>query len=164
VEYIEPYFENKEIKCCLSEYYIKMVNDMVNQILNSSPWKRMWTEAQINNKWWSYDYWVTQRSSFPDWSKFFFEKNKYTNNINLWEILENWKILLEKWYNWNSKEFISILKKSYNKPLTERQWNALEEAFKNFINYIEDYEYLYWEKYISDEIIEEEYEVYNSKL
>jgi len=154
MEYIKSSFEYKNMKCHLSEFYIKIVNDMVNQILHSQPWKRIWIDTWINDKWWTYDYTMTQRSTFPDWAKFFFEKYKYTKNIKLWEILENWKILLEKWYNWNSKEFRAILKKSLIKPLTERQWNALEEAFNNFFEYIEEFEHINWEKYFFDEINE----------
>lgn len=151
--YIDNSFEKNDMKIALSEYYINIIKDMVSQLLSSIPWKRKWVNADTNNKWWYYDYRCTQRSTFPDWSKFFFEKSIFTNKYEKGnnEILENWKILVEKKFNWNSKELISILEKSLVKDLTERQWNALEQAFENFNDYMNNYYEMYQEEYIRNE-------------
>jgi len=148
-EFIKPYFEKNNIKCCLSEYYIKIVKDMIGQLLNSKPGRRLWNEIEQNNQWWFNDYRVTERSTFPDWSKFFFEKSIYSKKEINWitSITDDWRYLIEKWYNWSSREFINILNKSFEKWLTERQWNAMEDAFSNFIDYVNQHEKFWKEDY-----------------
>ena len=129
-EYIKSSFEYKKIKCCLSEYYIERVNYMIREILSSKPWKRAWEEIVwwSNSKWWFYNYNLTEKSTFPEWSKFFFEKSKY------------------------SKELLNILNKSYSKNLTKRQANALEQAFRNFLQEIDEYKYRYKEDFFTKNI------------
>lgn len=147
-----PLFEKNNIKCNLSEYYIKIVKDMINQLLCSTPWKRLWEKNFNTRNNYTYDYSSTIRSTYPDWSKFAFERSIYTKKIpvnidNNIVITKSWNILLERkyWLSW--KQFIEILEKSLTKSLTQRQWNILEEAFFYFFLYIKDYEILYNEKY-----------------
>jgi len=104
-----------------------IVNEMLTEIINAEPGKRQWIKASDNDRWWIYNYTLTIKSTFPEWSKFYFTRNKYKAN-------QYWKKLIERWMWWTKKQMINILKKFLEeKNLTQKQKMVLKTSFENYI-------------------------------
>ena len=134
-------------------YYLTVIDDMLGVLDNSTPGKRQWTHDNVTGL---PDYGSTIRSTFPDWSKFFYEKtpkNKYIDYC----IVDGPKPYEDGYFNGNTKELKRILRNSRNGRLSkyDRISTAWEIAVLGFLSEIRDIEEQYGESYYPDEIFEE---------
>lgn len=115
-----------------NDYFISRINYMISEIENSIAGSRYWVDSDKPCR--TYDY-VTTRSTFPDYCKFFFYKKP--KNWHLLTILEQ-----ENEYHFagNKKELLHILNKSKtNKKLTVRQQLMIEIISCNLTIHEEDW-------------------------
>lgn len=115
----------RKIKPFINYYFFAHIEDMINQLKKSEPGKRILVFSGYN-----VDSIYSEKSTFPEWSKFFFEKSKYKNGI-----------LIEKGFWSNKKRFIELLIKSIDgKPLTINQQNAFDIALDGYFEWLERWE------------------------
>ncbi len=155
-EQVDKVITNLDKLGCKSLLLTKIVADMLSEIVNAQPWKRI----RIKTEDW-YDYTCSIKSTFPEWSKFYFTRNKYrANQYKKW--------LVEKWMWGTKKKMINIFEKFLScKRLTDKQKSVLktslkwyfEEKIYEFVRYNEDYfvsliwngEFVYEEVWINTE-------------
>lgn len=123
----------------LNEYYIKFIEAMVRQIEVSRPGKRAWTMDHLGNC----DYSLTTRSTFPDWSKFFYitTPKPYKGMPNPYK---------DGYFNGNTKELLKMLytAKIGQAPKTDRLRAAFDMAISGFYDYMYEFEYEHGEAYL----------------
>jgi hypothetical protein len=142
------------IKPHVNQYYLTVLDDMLGVLDRSTPGKKQWYDSHRSGE--TYDYRSTIRSTFPSWSKFFYEKppkNKYIDYCTI----DGPKPYEDGYFNGNTKELKRILRNSRNGKLSkyERISTAWEIAVLGFLSEIRDIEQQSGENYYPDEIFEE---------
>lgn len=123
----------------LNDYYEKFITAMIRQIEVSTPGKRAWTMDHLGNC----DYSPTTRSTFPDWSKFFYVTTSRSHKTG--------SIPYEDGYfNGNTKELLRMLNtaKIGRAPKTDRLRAAFDIAISGFYEYMYEFEMEYGEAYL----------------
>lgn len=123
------------MKCHINNYYKYIIEDMIGQIKSSTPGKRRW---RLRDEIW--DYSITERSTFPDWSKFFYEqtpknyKHRYNSNFVAYE---------HGFFNGNTREILDILNKLLHGQIytSKRRYEAIDIMIKGMLDYIKGFEY-----------------------
>lgn len=126
-----------------NSFYIHRINYMISEISASTAGSRYWVNSPLPNR--IHDY-ITIRSTFPDYCKFFFFKKP-----------KNWYILTgeekekeEYFFAGNKKELLHILNKSKtNKKLTYRQQLLIQTISENCCLYELDWYHQYNEQLIN---------------
>ena len=142
------------IKPHINQYYLTVLNDMLGVLDNSTPGKRQWYDSHRSGE--TYDYRSTIRSTFPSWSKFFYEttpKNKFLDYC----IVDGPKPYEDGYFNGNTKELKRILINSRDGILSSypRIQAAWDIAVSGYLNDIADLEEQYGERYYPDEVYED---------
>lgn len=123
----------------LNDYYKKFITAMIRQIEVSTPGKRRWVHTSDG----SIDYSATTRSTFPEWSKFFFvtTPRSHKTTPNPYE---------DGYFNGNAKELLRMLNtaKLGRAPKTERLRAAFDIAISGFYDYMYEFEMEWGESYL----------------
>jgi hypothetical protein len=123
----------------INEYYLSFLDSMMNQLEVSIPGKRRWVHTSDGG----IDYSPTTRSTFPEWSKFFYVKTPIVarNEPNPY---------LNGYFNGNTKELTYLLSKAQSGilPRSLRLRSAFDIAISGFYDYMEEFEYQYGETYL----------------
>ena len=134
----------------INDFAIHRVDYMISVLELATPGSRSWTPSSLPGR--TYDYHVV-RSTFPEWSKFFFLKKP--SNWHTMTIQEQQQFTRDEYipFAGNKKELIHILNKSVtNKKLTPRQQIVIEIIFSNLYDYEQEFYHLYGEELIDNEI------------
>ena len=89
----------------INNYYLSVLNNMITYLENSEAGKRRWSTAPASLY---TDYSSTTRSTFPDWTKFFFVKTPKDERLKYLEINSTAKYL-DGYYHGSKSEFRHIL-------------------------------------------------------
>jgi len=141
------------IKPYINPYYLTVIDDMINILDNSEPGKRRWTHDEVTGL---PNYSATTRSTFPDWSKFFYVKTPKDRYID-YCIVNGPKPHDHGYFNGNTKELKRILNNSKDGVLSnyDRIQKAWEIAVSGFLDDLADFEELHGERYYPDEVYED---------
>lgn len=133
------------MKVNINPYYLQVLEDMQNILKNSTPGKRRWTLDPVTG---TPDYSQTERSTFPNWSKFFYEQPPKKDKWKYCQI-DGPKAYEDGFYNGNTKEFLRILRNSENGKLSNypRIRSAWIIAIEGYLSEIKDWEYENQEEY-----------------
>ena len=127
------------MQAAINPYYLQVLEDMQNILKNSTPGKRRWTLDSVTGQ---PDYSLTERSTFPQWSKFFYETTPKKEQIKYLEV-GSCKPYEDGYFNGNTKEFLRILRNSEDGILSDypRINSAWSIAIDNYLSEIRDWEY-----------------------
>lgn len=103
------------MQVAINPYYLQVLEDMQNILKNSTPGKRRWTFDNVTGQ---PDYSQTERSTFPNWSKFFYEKTPKNKRWIYYDVNGD-KPYQHGYYNGNTKELLNILNNSRNGYLSK---------------------------------------------
>ena len=134
------------MKIVTNTYYETILNDMLSQLKSSRPGKRRWILDPITGL---PDFSSTERSTFPDWSKFFYSKPSKRERLYL--LQNNLKAIDLGYFNGNTRGLTNIISKALTgslKPLTPRQIKAFDIIIIGFIDYMKEYDAKYGESYM----------------
>lgn len=125
------------MKCHINNYYKTIVEDMIGQILNSVPGKRIWLTDPITGY---NDYSLSIKSTYPTWCRFFHNHTpkNYPERYDL-----DFVAYEHGFYNGNTREILILLNKLLLGEIytSERRYSAIDLMFKGIAEYIEEYEY-----------------------
>ena len=127
----------------LNEYYLDTMDGIIGRLNYSSPGKRLWCES--NKPGWGYDYSLTERSTFPDWIKFWFQ---YTPKRERFEYFISGREPYEDGYfNGNTKELWGLLNRARNTGVISKRSKRVLTAFDYIVSgYLEEIEYLFMDE------------------
>lgn len=124
------------MKVAINDYYKYVIEDMVSEIKIATPGKRAWYCQDLEN-----NYTITERSTFPLWSKFFYEHTpkrlkahyKYDTSSKAYE---------DGYYNGNTRELLVLLYTALNglAPYSQRQLSAFDLMLKGKFEEIREFE------------------------
>lgn len=124
------------MKVAINDYYKYVIEDMISEIKIATPGKRAWYCQDLEN-----NYSGTIRSTFPLWSKFFYEHTpkrliphyKYDTSSKAYE---------DGYYNGNTRELLVLLYTALNglAPNSERQLSAFDLMLKGKFEEIREFE------------------------
>lgn len=121
----------------INSYYTYIIEDMISEIKTSIPGKRRW--RTLNDG--TIDYSITERSTFPIWSKFFYESTpaKLTQYYKYHSKIKNYE---HGYFNGNTRELLTILNNALTgkAPKTKRGRCAFDIMLKNKLEEIKDFE------------------------
>jgi hypothetical protein len=139
-----------KIKPYINPYYLTVIDEMISRLDNSKPGKRRWTHDEVTGL---PNYSTTERSTFPDWSKFFYVKTPKDKYID-YCIVDGPNPYDDDYFNGNTKELKRLLNNSKDGVLSKypRIIKAWEIAIHGFLDDIRDFEDQYNESYYSDEV------------
>ncbi len=142
-----------KIKPAINLYYLQVLEDMQNILKNSTPGKRRWTLDPVTG---APDYGSTERSTFPIWSKFFYETTPKNDKIKYCQV-DGPKPYEDGFFNGNTKEFLRILNRAENGYMSDyiRIRTAFDIAVQGYLSEIRDFEEQYGETYYQEELFEE---------
>lgn len=125
-----------------NKFYISRINYMISEISASTAGSRYWINSTLPSR--TYDY-ITTKSTFPNYCKFFFFKKPKN-----WHILTDIEKEKERYFfAGNKKELLHVLNKSKtHKKLTYRQQLLIQTISENLIQHEEDWYYQFEEKLI----------------
>lgn len=125
------------MKVAINDYYKYVIEDMISEIQIATPGKRMWRyQEDLGN-----NYTITERSTFPLWSKFFYEhtpkrlKAHYKHDTSS-------KAYEDGYYNGNTRELLVLLYTALNglAPKSQRQLSAFDLMLKGKFEEIREFE------------------------
>ena len=124
------------MKVAINDYYKYVIEDMISEIQIATPGKRAWYGQDFGN-----NYTITERSTFPLWSKFFYEHTPkrliahYKHNISS-------KAYEDGYYNGNTRELLVLLYTALNgsAPYSQRQLSAFDLMLKGKFEEIREFE------------------------
>ena len=127
------------MKVNINPYYLQVLEDMQTILKNSTPGKRRCTLDNVTGL---PDYSMTERSTFPQWSKFFYETTPKNDKIKYLEV-GGPRPYEDGYFNGNTKEFLRILRNSEDGILSDypRIQTAWTIAVENYLQEIKDWEY-----------------------
>ena len=124
------------MKVAINDYYKYVIEDMISEIQIATPGKRAWYGQDFGN-----NYSITERSTFPLWSKFFYEHTpkrlkayyKYDTSSKAYE---------DGYYNGNTRELLVLLYTALNglAPYSQRQLSAFDLMLKGKFEEIREFE------------------------
>ena len=125
------------MKVAINNYYKYVIEDMISEIQIATPGKRAWYGQDFSGNL----HYVTERSTFPLWSKFFYEhtpkrlKAHYKHNISS-------KAYEDGYYNGNTRELLVLLYTALNglAPYSQRQLSAFDLMLKGKFEEIREFE------------------------
>ena len=126
------------MQAAINPYYLQVLEDMQNILKNSTPGKRRWTLDSVTGQ---PDYSLTERSTFPKWSKFFYETTPKNNKIKYLQV-DGPKPYEDGYFNGNTKELLRILRNSEEGILSDypRIRTAWIFAIEGYLSEISDWE------------------------
>lgn len=124
------------MKVAINDYYKYVIEDMISEIQIATPGKRAWYGQDLEN-----NYSITERSTFPLWSKFFYEhtpkrlKAHYKHDASS-------KAYEDGYYNGNTRELLVLLYTALNglTPYSQRQLSAFDLMLKGKFEEIREFE------------------------
>ena len=124
------------MKVAINDYYKYVIEDMISEIQIATPGKRAWYGQDFGNH-----YSITERSTFPLWSKFFYEhtpkrlKAHYKHDTSS-------KAYEDGYYNGNTRELLVLLYTALNglAPYSQRQLSAFDLMLKGKFEEIREFE------------------------
>lgn len=121
------------MKVAINDYYKYVIEDMISEIKIATPGKRAWTD--------NLDYSITERSTFPLWSKFFYEHTP-KKLIHHYKYDTSSKSYEDGYYNGNTRELLVLLYTALNglAPRSERQSTAFDLMLKGKFEEIREFE------------------------
>ncbi len=132
------------MECHINDYYKTIIEDMIGQIKSSTPGQRRWrcTHDYFGEQDLQLDYSLTTRSTFPNWSKFFYEKTPKKERFN-YKFIYDTSAYADGYFNGNTRELLGLLKKLLHGQIycSERQLCAIDIMLKGMLDYIAEYEY-----------------------
>lgn len=141
------------IKPAINPYYLQVLEDMQNILKSSTPGKRRWTLDPVTGQ---PDYSMTERSTFPQWSKFFYETTPKNDKIKYLQV-DVPKPYEDGYFNGNTKEFLRILSRAEKGYMSDypRIVAAFDIAVHGYLQEVSDWEYEYQEPYYDYESLKE---------
>lgn len=129
----------------INDYYLTILSDMIVILNNSENGRRQWTADPITGY---NDYTSTLRSTFPDWSKFFFIKTPRKEQLD-YCIVDGPKPFEDGYFNGSSRELKQILDTSKDGIMSKypRIIAAWDIAIEGYFDYIRDFEEEYGESF-----------------
>ncbi|WP_373073861.1 hypothetical protein [Sulfurimonas sp.] len=142
-----------KIKPYINLYYLQVLDDMQNILKNSTPGKRRWTLDPVTGL---PDYGMTERSTFPDWSKFFYETTPKNDKIKYCQV-NGPRPYEDGYFNGNTKEFLRILRNAEKGYMSNycRIRAAFDQSVHGYLSEIRDFEEQYGETYYQEELLDE---------
>lgn len=129
----------RNIKPAINPYYLQVLEDMQSILKQSTPGKRRWTLDPITGQ---ADYRMTERSTFPSWSKFFYET---TPKKDQWVYCQvgGPRPYENGYFNGNTKEFLRILSRAEKGYMSDypRIVAAFDISVQGYLSEIRDWEY-----------------------
>ena len=129
------------MKVAINDYYKYVIEDMISEIKIATPGKRMWEKGCNYLCDGGINYTITERSTFPLWSKFFYEhtpkrlKAHYKHDTSS-------KAYEDGYYNGNTRELLVLLYTALNgsAPYSQRQLSAFDLMLKGKFEEIREFE------------------------
>jgi hypothetical protein len=124
------------MKVAINNYYRYVIEDMISEIKIATPGKRAWYTQDFTN-----NYTITERSTFPLWSKFFYEHTP-KRLIAHYKHDTSSKSYEDGYYNGNTRELLVLLYTALNglAPKSERQSLAFNLMLKGKFEEIREFE------------------------
>lgn len=126
------------LKPVINDYILNRINYIMDELKQAKPGKRIWMDSDKypNNK----DYSLTERSTYPFYIKFAYDKKP-----KQWYILSEEEKLKERiYYCYNKRNIFNVFKKILNgKALTLIQQTFVEELMTNFYIFEKEFEMIH---------------------
>ena len=126
------------LKPVVNDYILNRINYITDELNRAKPGKRIWMDSNKypNNK----DYTLTERSTYPFYIKFAYDKKP-----KKWYLLSEEEKLKERiYYCYNKRNIFNVFKKILNgKALTHIQQNFVIELMTNFLVFEKEFEYIH---------------------
>ncbi len=128
----------------LSKYYTDILEEIIGYIKSSYPGKRYWTPDSVTGL---NDYSMTERSTFPDWVKFWYEKTPKRERFEYY--ISGKDPYEDGYFNGNTRDLLIMLNRAKDKGIVSKRSMRVLTAFDNIVSgYLEEREYL--EEYYSE--------------
>lgn len=126
------------LKPVVNDYILNRINYITDELNRAKPGKRIWTDSNKYHN--SKDYTLTERSTYPFYIKFAYDKKP-----KKWYLLSEEEKLKERiYYCYNKRNIFNVFKKILNgKALTHIQQNFVIELMTNFLVFEKEFEYIH---------------------
>lgn len=126
------------LKPVINDYILNRINYIIDELNHAKPGRRVWMDSDKypNNK----DYSLTERSTYPFYIKFAYDKKP-----KQWYILSEEEKLKERiYYCYNKRNIFNVFKKILTgKALTLIQQTFVEELMTNFYIFEKEFEMIH---------------------
>lgn len=126
------------MKTALNNYYIETIECIIRWIKASTPGRRAWVSDLVTGY---NDYSMTERSTFPDWIKFWYECTPKRERLEyLITDREPWE---DGYFNGNTRELMIILNRAKDTGVVSKRSKRILVAFDTIVSgYLEEMEYM----------------------
>ena len=126
------------IKPVINDFVLNRINYIIDELKNAKPGRRVWVNSDKYPE--GKDYTLTERSTYPFYIKFAYEKRPKS-----WYSLSEEEKLKERlYYQYNSKNIKCTFNKILNgKALTLLQQSFVEELMTNFYIFEKEFEMIH---------------------
>ena len=126
------------LKPVVNDYILNRINYITDELNRAKPGKRIWIDSNKYHN--SKDYTLTERSTYPFYIKFAYDKKP-----KKWYLLSEEEKLKERiYYCYNKRNIFNVFKKILNgKTLTYIQQNFVMELMTNFLVFEKEFEYIH---------------------
>lgn len=141
------------IKPAINPYYLQVLEDMQTILKQSTSGKRRWTLDPVTGQ---TDYGMTERSTFPQWSKFFYETTSKNDKVKYLQV-DGPRPYEDGYFNGNTKEFLKILSRAEKGYMSDypRIVAAFDIAVQSYLQEINAWEYKNQSDYYDYESLKE---------
>lgn len=122
----------------LNKYYTDTIDEIISYIKHSTPGKRYWTPDPVTGL---NDYSLTERSTFPDWVKFWYEKTPKRDRFEYY--ISGREPYEDGYFNGNTRDLLLMLNRAKDKGIVSKRSMRVLVAFDYIVSgYLEEMEYL----------------------
>lgn len=134
----------------VNNYYLETLDDMIGYLERSTPGERRWRYDvdYFGDDTGFVDYSSTLRSTFPNWTKFFFEKIPKKQILDYKEVGHN-KPFEDGYFHGSKFEFVGMLTRAKSGKLSRsnRLVRAFDLSIAGYFDFIKDWEQEHQETY-----------------